>query len=480
MHDFIDTIQRKLIEAAPPALAVMAVGGLILALLYWAWYGKAMDASPGKKPSKGQLAAALLLLCYLGGLAAVTLMRMNSGIRMDIQTRPFLALMEAWGAFTLQVWLNPLLNIAMFVPLGVLLPLAVRLFRRWYWMLAAGAGVSFVIEALQYILKRGQADVDDLICNTLGAMLGYCLCMAVASLPEKRWKATATYAVLPVLSAAALAGVFIAYQLQPYGNLTNAPVFAANVRHISWELVCELPSQPETAGVYWAEPFTKASGDEFAQAFAQRRGVDLWSAGFDIDYYDNSAYYSDHHTFMLWLDYNDRSYQYSDCRVDSWGEENWSTATETELREYLAGLGIDVPEAVEFLDEGKGKYIFRALCVEQDGILIDGELTCQVAGDGQVYQVDNALSACTLHSEVSVISPEEAYSRLCAGWINRPEAYYFEHSDAGEVRVTACTLEYIADTKGFRQPVYYFTLSDDYDEALRGGSAWRVFVPARA
>ena len=95
-------------------------------------------------------------------------------------------------------------------------------------------------------------------------------------------------------------------------------------------------------------------------------------------------------------------------------------------------------------------------------------------------ELDNALSACTLHSEVSVISPEEAYSRLCAGWINRPEAYYFEHSDAGEVRVTACTLEYIADTKGFRQPVYYFTLSDDYDEALRGGSAWRAFVPARA
>lgn len=480
MHDFIDTIQRKLIEAAPPALAVMAAGGLILALLYWAWYGKAMDASPGKKPSKGQLAAALLLLCYLGGLAAVTLMRMNSGIRMDIQTRPFLALMEAWGAFTLQVWLNPLLNIAMFVPLGVLLPLAVRLFRRWYWMLAAGAGVSFVIEALQYLLKRGQADVDDLICNTLGAMLGYCLCMAVASLPEKRWKATATYAVLPVLSAAALAGVFIAYQLQPYGNLTNAPVFAADVRKISWELACELPSQPETAGVYWAEPFTANTCDGFAAEFLAQVGVeDIFAQ--DVDYYDNTTYYSDHRTYCLIVDHNDRSYQYSDYRVDDdlrYGA--WGASTEAELREYLAGLGIDVPDAAEFIDGGEGQYTFRAGRVVEDDTLIDGELTCQVAADGTVFEVDNALSACTLHSEVSVISPEEAYSRLCAGWINRPEAYSLEYMGSKEVRVVACALEYIADTKGFRQPVYYFTLSDDQDEALRGGSAWRAFVPARA
>ena len=112
---------------------------------------------------KGQAAAVLLLLCYLGGLIAITFMNRMDGMQMGFQLYPLLAFREAWNAVTLQTWLNPLLNIAMFVPLGVLLPLAGTAFRRWYWALAAGAGTSLGIEVLQYLLGRGQADVDDLM-----------------------------------------------------------------------------------------------------------------------------------------------------------------------------------------------------------------------------------------------------------------------------------------------------------------------------
>lgn len=482
MHDFLNTIQRRLIDAAGPSLTVMAVGGVILALLYWTWYGKSVHLFPdGKGVTKGQIAATLLLLCYLGGLAAVTLgLRQGNDFRMDIQARPFLAFAEAWNAFTLQVWLNPLLNIAMFIPLGALLPLVARIFRRWYCTLAAGLGISFLVEALQYILNRGQADIDDLICNTLGALLGYCLCMTVVNLAARIWKTAGAYAALPILSAAALAGIFLAYQLMPYGNLADAPIFAADTSGTSWVLDIELSDQPRPIGVYWAEPFTKESGDEFARAFAKRRGVDLESGNFDIIYYDNSAFYSDHHTFMLWLNYNDHSYEYKDYRVDFSYSEEKGTATETELRDFLDGLGITVPDAAEFLVEKNGKYSFHASCVLEDCLLIDGELSCLVAQDGQVYGVDNALSVCTLHSEPPVISEREAYRRLCEGKFNRTEAFAFDYTAPhAEVHVTACTLEYLADSKGFRQPVYYFTLSDGQDMEPRGGG-WRVFVPALA
>ena len=147
------------------------------------------------------------------------------------------------------------LNIAMFLPLGVLLPLAVKRFQRWYWMLAAGAGISLVIEGFQHFLNRGQADVDDLICNTLGAMLGYCLVMLFLSLKRKRWKCAGAYAALPVLSIAALAGVFLAYHFQPYGNLTDAPIYAANTKGVEWVQECALSEEPGPSGVYWAEPF---------------------------------------------------------------------------------------------------------------------------------------------------------------------------------------------------------------------------------
>ena len=483
MHDFIYTIQRRLIDAAVPAITVMAVGGVILALLYWTWYGKSVSLFPEEKGiTKRQIAATLLLLCYLGGLAAVTLgLRQVNDFQMGIQTRPFLAFAEAWNAFTLQVWLNPLLNIAMFIPLGVLLPLAARPFRRWYWTLTVGLGTSLLVETFQYLLKRGQADIDDLICNTLGALLGYCLCMTVVNLAARIWKTAGAYAALPILSAAVLAGTFLAYQLMPYGNLADAPIFAADTSGTNWVLDTELSDQPGPTGVYWAEPFTKGSGDEFARDFAKRRGVDLESGNFDIIYYDNSAFYSDHHTFMLWLNYNDHSYEYNDYRVDSWGEENWGEASETELRDYLNSLGITVPDAAEFLDDGNGKYVFNASCVMENGFLTDGELSCRVAQDGQVYEVRSTLSVCVLHSEAPVISEQEAYRRLCAGRFNQSEAFAFDYNAPhAEVHVTACTLEYLVDSKGFRQPVYYFTLSDKQDMELRGGNGWRVFVPALA
>lgn len=480
MHDFIQTISRTFSRAVLPALIVMAVGFVVLVVLYWRWYGK--DGKEPNFPFLKRAVAILLLLCYLGGLAAITLLqRENHGVmgRGYIQAWPFLAFMEAWNAFTLQVWLNPLLNIAMFFPLGILLPLTAKPFRRWYWTLAAGLGASFAIETAQFFTGRGQADVDDLLCNTLGAMIGFCLCMAVIRLAEDRKRHAAAYAVLPALSAAALAGVFLVYQLQPYGNLADAPIFPADTSGTNWVLDCQLSDEPGPAGVYWAEPFTKASCDDFALDFARRRGVDINGERFDINYYDNTAYYSDHSTFCIIVNYNDCSYQYSDYRVDFWTEDNWGAVTEGELRAALEELGIPVPAAAKFSDEGKGRYFFHAANAEQDGVFYDGTIECRVAEGGALYQVDNAMAAVTHRGDGPVLSEREAYSRLCAGRFNQKEAFAFGYyAPHGEVHVTACELEYVTDSKGYRQPVYYFTLSDERKGELRGGSGWRVFVPA--
>ena len=92
------------------------------------------------------------------------------------------------------------------------------------------------------------------------------------------------------------------------------------------------------------------------------------------------------------------------------------------------------------------------------------------------------MAAVTLHGDAPVISQQEAYRRLCAGRFDHTNAFAFGFVDTtqGEVHVTACDLEYLTDSKGFRQPVYYFSLSDSNDETLRDGCSWRVFVPALA
>ena len=444
MHDFIRTIFYWFRQAIPPALIGLAIGAVLLVLLNRKYRQK------GIQLPKGQAAAVLLLLCYLGGLVAITFMnRVGNGMQM-YQLYPFLAFWEAWNAFTLQVWLNPLLNIAMFVPLGMFLPLAAKTFRRWYWMLAAGAGISLIIEAAQYTLGRGQADVDDLICNTLGAMLGYCLCMLFVSLSGKRWKTAGAYALLPALSIVALTGVFLAYRFQPYGNLE--------------------------------EPFTAESCDAFAVDFLGRQGAEINFGGPDVNYYDNSTFYSDHRTYNLIINHNDRSYEYTDYRVDSdlRYSDKGGRITEDELRTALGTLGIDVPDAAQFVtvDEERGEYAFRAECVVEDGVLTAGELICHIAEGGMLYEVDNALSVSTLHGNATVISSQEAYDLLCAGRFSWQDVPMFNYLKPNQVRVTACALEYMADSKGFRQPVYVFTLSDDRDAELRSGNGWTTFVPA--
>lgn len=464
MHSFVSLIYSIFKEAVAPALVGALMGEIVLIPL---WRKRHREGAPFPLL---QGTAIVLLFCYLGGLAAVTLLHRTTGVPV-VQTHLFRAFWEAWNTFTLQVWLNPLLNIAMFVPLGVLLPLAARPFRRWYGTLAAGAGTSLAIEALQYLLQRGSADVDDLFCNTLGTMLGYCLCMLAVCLREKRWKRAGACAALPVLSAAVLAGVFIVYRLQPYGNLADAPAFAADTRGTAWVLECELSDQPGPSGVYWAEPFTRESCDAFALDFARRRGVDIEGEYFDTDYYDNTAYYSDHSTFCIIVDYNDRSYRYSDYRVD-FSADNPGTSTEGELRTALDNLGIEIPDGSEFLtveNHGFESYAFRANRVEDDGTLIDGELNCWVAEGGALYRVENNLSVSTLHGEAAVISEREAYERLRAGRFSAAEM--FEYHAPEEVHVTSCELQYRIDSKGFRQPVYVFNLRE------LGGT---VFVPALA
>lgn len=66
------------------------------------------------------------------------------------------------------------LNVLLFVPLGFLLPTLWPRFRRLGRTILAGLILSVVIEAAQLFTFR-LTDINDLITNTMGAALGYCI-----------------------------------------------------------------------------------------------------------------------------------------------------------------------------------------------------------------------------------------------------------------------------------------------------------------
>ncbi len=79
------------------------------------------------------------------------------------------------------------LNVAMMIPLGVLLPLLTPV-RSWTAALRWGALISFGIESAQFLgqvlFSAGRlADVNDVIANAIGAVFGYAIYLIAVGTP---------------------------------------------------------------------------------------------------------------------------------------------------------------------------------------------------------------------------------------------------------------------------------------------------------
>lgn len=64
-------------------------------------------------------------------------------------------------------------NAVMFIPTGILLPLVYRQLNSFWKVAAAGAFISLCTEILQLPFPSRASDIDDLILNTLGVVVGY-------------------------------------------------------------------------------------------------------------------------------------------------------------------------------------------------------------------------------------------------------------------------------------------------------------------
>ncbi|MDE5558724.1 MAG: VanZ family protein [Ruminococcus sp.] len=77
------------------------------------------------------------------------------------------------------------LNIILFIPLGFLLPMISERFRSLWITAVIGFIFSAGIETMQYITGRGLTEVNDVINNTAGALVGYILYVGVMWIYKK-------------------------------------------------------------------------------------------------------------------------------------------------------------------------------------------------------------------------------------------------------------------------------------------------------
>src|SRR5699024_10940969 len=157
-----------------------------------------------------------LLIGYLIMVIGVTFLNRGSESFGGINLTPFSSYKEAWYQFDVRHFQFVILNICMFIPLGILLPFVHRGFRRIYWTLGAGLLCTLFIESFQLITKFGMFELDDIFNNVLGTLIGYCIVMMIVSLKEKKVKSFFAY-ISPILVVVlSFVSMLVVYEMKEF------------------------------------------------------------------------------------------------------------------------------------------------------------------------------------------------------------------------------------------------------------------------
>lgn len=145
-----------------------------------------------------QVAYFLFIVCVVVILTATCLLdivlSLQNGERLFatehyLNLKPFQCWIGDWTMSVQKQYTQNVANMLMFVPLGFIFPVVFKKVRGFWRTTICMMLFSFLIEFVQYFIGRS-ADIDDLILNTVGGMLGFlvfCLFSKVFK-NKKVWK----------------------------------------------------------------------------------------------------------------------------------------------------------------------------------------------------------------------------------------------------------------------------------------------------
>ena len=133
----------------------------------------------------------VLFLIYVAGLCYFLFFAENYGRILGQENYrynlvPFREIERFWTYredLGIHSFLNLAGNILGFVPAGFFIPILWENKRGFFFTTCVTFDMSLLVEILQIVLRVGSFDVDDLILNTLGGMLGYLLLTLIV-----RWR----------------------------------------------------------------------------------------------------------------------------------------------------------------------------------------------------------------------------------------------------------------------------------------------------
>ena len=437
-------------------LAVFLIG-------YFVVYKKILKGQKKIRPAR--LLWWSVIMCYLFVVAGATLLSRGSHWMTGRIMPLFYSYKDAWVDYSATSWRNIILNICMFVPLGFLLPLGQKRFRKAWKTYLMGFLLTILIELAQLVLRRGVFEWDDLMDNTVGAMIGYGLYALYAAVlnvfrrdkaKKESGKTMSGVRVaalqVPLLAAVSVFSViFTLYEKQELGNSPYQYIMKYNKDQLSVTGDRDWSNEEGTLPVYKLKVLSERSAAEFAEKVFRSLGTELLEER--NNFYENTAflYAVDHYSMRL--DYRGGTYSLTDFDTifpdDADTVQQVFGASGQEVKDALQRYDVQIPEEALF-SEDEGTYKFRVDMLLQENYVLDGTLTCDLYSDGKIGELNNQIKQAGLYKEFPVISQWEAYQRICDG------EFRFYGDGALHINVMDCRIIYAADTKGYYQPVYDF------------------------
>ena len=456
-------IVREYFLLALTALIVLAV---VFLIGYFIVYRKLLKGK--KRLPKKQLFFGGLFIGYVIMVLGVTFLNRGSNFYGGMNLSFFSTYREAWYNFNLRHWQFVILNIVMFAPLGILLPLLHPRFKRVIWTIGVAFFFTLSIEFPQLITGYGNFEIDDLFNNLLGAIIGYGIMNGFIKIKEKRIKQSLLSFSPLLLVVILFGGTFTVYHLKEFGNLSIAPIYKTNMAQATTTTDVQLSDQKQTVPIYKAPSYTKDAANEFVIDFFKRMHLDTSDIEI-ISYHDDGIYWiRGEESYNIGFRYLDGSYNYTDFSSFGEGGQQPKDIDEEALKENLTKLGIEIPQGLQFQKVDTGTYEWTVDKKVIENQLLDGSLIVNYYNDDTVKRIDNQLVTYDKVRDIQIKSEQEAYQEISDGKFQ----YYSENKRVTNLHIHNVEISYYLDSKGYYQPIYAFhsTVDGEYQTILIPGN----------
>ena len=220
----------------------LAIGITILFLLIFIFFYKVIYIRMLHRKKTIKLKKIIILMLFIMYIIIVicaTFFSRNKGYTGKINLSLFNSYREAYFTGSESNWINIILNIMLFVPMGFFLPLLSNKLNKNYITISIGLLITLSIEILQTVTTLGIFEIDDIFNNVLGTLIGYGIIniiMIITNKSETKKMLKILIYIMPLfITITSFMIIFTVNNMKVYGNLEIYNTINFNMKNISTE-----------------------------------------------------------------------------------------------------------------------------------------------------------------------------------------------------------------------------------------------------